>query len=135
MRLLNRIRNTIYSLYLPKTIINLNGINFHVLVANTEKTREHGLMFQDDMPYGNGMLFVYDNDGFIPLWMKNTLMPLDAIWFDGSGNVIHVEKNMQPCRQEPCKVYSQVSGNARYVLEAPAGFVDTYNITTESKLA
>ncbi len=63
---------------------------------------------------------------------------LDMIWFDDNGNVIHIEKNVPPCDPTghlPCPVYNQNGQPSKYALEVTSGFVDKYNITTNSKLA
>jgi len=52
--------------------------------------------------------------------MKNTLIPLDIIWMDKDMKVIHIEENVQPCKNDPCPSYAS-SIPARYVLELNAG--------------
>ena len=49
-------------------------------------------MFQDQLPYDQGMIFVFTDPGLYSLWMLNMQFPLDMIWFDQDGNVVHIEK-------------------------------------------
>jgi uncharacterized membrane protein (UPF0127 family) len=70
--------------------------------------------------------------------MPNMKFSLDMMWFDDNGNVIHIEKNVPPCDPTghfPCPVYNQNGQPSKYALEMTSGFVDKYNITTNSKLA
>ena len=34
-------------------------------------------MHRESLPLNHGMLFVFNNSGVYPFWMKNTLIPLD----------------------------------------------------------
>jgi len=56
----------------------------------------------------------------LSFWMKNTWIPLDIVFLDERGTVVHAETNAQPCASEPCPRY--LSGApARAVLELVAG--------------
>jgi uncharacterized membrane protein (UPF0127 family) len=95
------------------------------------------LMFQDQLPYDQGMIFVFSDPGLYSLWMLNMQFPLDMIWFDHDGNIVHIEKNVPPCKTvvEITTCQSIIPDNeASYVLEVTAGFVDQNNITLDSKL-
>jgi len=63
---------------------------------------------------------------------------LDVIWFDESGNVVSIDKNVPPCMTTVeifvCKENGVSSDNTQYVLEVTAGFVDKFDITNDSKL-
>jgi len=83
------------------------------------------------------MIFVFDKPGSYSLWMLNMQFPLDMIWFDGNGKVIHIEKDIPPCKSalEIATCQSLVpDGEAKYVLEVTAGFIDSNNITQDSIL-
>ena len=122
----------------PKGTIKVDNIVLQVEVANTEPARMRGLMFQDKLPFDKGMIFVFDNEQVVSMWMLNMQFSLDVIWFDSKGEVVHIEKNAEPCKSalETVTCTFQNAGNkrAKYVLEVTAGFVDKYKITEKSKL-
>ena len=66
------------------------------------------------------MIFVFDELHLPAFWMKNTLIPLDLVFLDESGNVVDVIANVQPCAAEPCPNYPP-SSPALAVLELGAG--------------
>ena len=98
---------------------------FFVEVAKTEAEREKGLMDRTELDKNKGMFFIFDKEGVYPFWMKNTLIPLDMIWIKespspGSGQVVFISQNAQPCKSIICPVISP-SAKAKYVLEINAG--------------
>jgi uncharacterized membrane protein (UPF0127 family) len=71
-------------------------VRFEVVVADTDETRQRGLMFVESLPARSGMLFIYDRPRRATFWMKNTLIPLDMIFTDRTGRVTHVHHMAQP---------------------------------------
>lgn len=121
----------------PRGTIKLDDTILEVQIADTEPRRVRGLMFQEQLPYDQGMIFVFENPGPYSLWMLNMQFSLDMIWFDKDGNVIHIEENVPPCKTalETVTCQSLVPGsNATYILEVTAGFVEMFGITQDSKL-
>ena len=121
-----------------KGMIKLDNVVLNVEVADTDATRTRGLMFRSELPYDKGMIFVFDDERVIPMWMLNMQFSLDVIWFDGKGNVVHIEKNASPCKSAletmACTYKNAEGKNAKYVLEVTSGFVDKFGITENSKL-
>ncbi|MGY5152066.1 MAG: DUF192 domain-containing protein [Candidatus Nitrosopumilus sp. bin_6a] len=125
------------SVEFPRGTILVDDIALEVQIADSEPRRVRGLMFQDQLPYDQGMIFVFDEPGLYSLWMLNMQFPLDMIWFDQYGNIVHIEKNVPPCKTalEITTCQSVVPDNeALYVLEVTSGFIDQNNITKDSKL-
>ncbi len=117
--------------------IKIDGIELTVQVADTDHRRADGLMFQEELPYDEGMLFVFDDSKKRSFWMSNMQFSLDIIWIDSQGNIVHIEKNVPPCNNnEPktCPRYDGEGKNAKYILEVTSGFVDEFKITENSKL-
>ena len=122
----------------PKGTIKVDNVVLQVEIADTDPARTRGLMFHDKLPYDKGMIFVFDDEQVRSMWMLNMQFPLDVIWFDSKGDVVHIEKNVAPCKSAietmTCTFQNAESKKAKYVLEVTAGFVDKFNITEESKL-
>jgi len=125
------------SVEFPRGTILVDDKVLEVQIADSEPRRVRGLMFQDQLPYDQGMIFVFDEPGLYSLWMLNMQFSLDMIWFDQDGHVVHVEENVPPCKTvvEITSCQTLVPDNeASYVLEVTAGFVDQNNISKDSKL-
>ncbi len=126
------------SVQFPKGTIKIDDIALQVQVADTEPRRVRGLMFQDQLPYDQGMIFVFDEVGAYSLWMLNMQFSLDMIWFDQNGNIVHIEKDVPPCKTAletmTCQSFTP-DGQALYILEVASGFVDKFHITKDSKLS
>ncbi|KAF6244039.1 hypothetical protein C6988_00145 [Nitrosopumilus sp. b1] len=121
----------------PKGTIKLDGMVLEVQIADTEPRRVRGLMFQNQLPYDEGMLFVFDTPGQYSLWMLNMQFPLDMIWFDEQGRVVHIEENVPPCKtalETATCTGKSPGGFASYILEVTGGFVEKFNITEDSVL-
>ncbi len=126
------------SVEFPRGTILIDDIPLEVQIADTDPRRVRGLMFQDQLPYDQGMIFVFDDPGIHSIWMLNMQFPLDMIWFDQDGTVVHIAEDVPPCRTalEITTCTSIVpDGEAFYVLEVTAGFVQQNNITKDSVLS
>lgn len=100
------------------------GINcFSVKLAKTNAEREKGLMNVMQLDANSGMLFIFDQEGFYPFWMKNTLIPLDMIWIDGNNKVVFIGQNVQPCKTFICPI-TNPNTKAKYVLEINGGVAE-----------
>ena len=125
------------SVEFPMGTIKIDDIPLQVFIADTEPRRVRGLMFEDKLPYDQGMIFVFEKPGLYSLWMLNMQFSLDMIWFDQDGKVIHIEKDVPPCKSalEIAACQSIIpAGEALYVLEVTSGFVDIHKITKDSVL-
>jgi len=122
----------------PIGTIKVDDVVLQVQIADTEPGRVRGLMFQEQLPYDQGMLFVFEEPGDYSLWMLNMQFPLDMIWFDSNGNVVHIEENVPPCKSAletaTCSVTNSGENDALYILEVTAGFVGKFGITENSIL-
>ncbi len=125
------------SVEFPRGTIMVDDIPLEVQIADTDPRRIRGLMFQDQLPYDQGMIFVFNEPGLYSLWMLNMQFSLDMIWFDQDGKVVHIEKDIPPCKTvvEISACQSIIpSDEAVYVLEVTSGFIDQNNITEDSIL-
>jgi len=119
---------------IPKGQVKIGGVLLDVDIANTPQLQTKGLQYHTPLSYGQGMLFPFSQPQVIPIWMKEMQFPIDIIWFDGSGNVLHVEKNAPACTVDPCTIYGQDITQAQYVLEVASGFADRFGIDQSSHL-
>ena len=90
---------------------------FTVEVADTDAERTQGLMFRDNLAKFESMLFVYDNPQHVAFWMKNTLIPLDILYFTAEGVLLDIRENAVPGDLVPFRSSELV----QYVLEVNAG--------------
>ena len=100
--------------------IELGQHRFTVEIADSDATRERGLMFRTHMANDHGMLFVFPDAQTRYFWMKNTLIPLDILFFDSHKRLINVSADTPPCKTTSCPTYGSAAP-AQYVLELNAG--------------
>lgn len=105
-------------------------LRFQVEVADDEAERARGLMFREAMPRFDGMLFVYDKPEPVAFWMKNTLIPLDMLFFGADGRLVSVHENAVPGDLTPIP-----GGDAiQYVLEINGGAARRLGIAPGAEL-
>ena len=125
------------SVEFPRGTIKVDDVVLEVQIADDESRRIRGLMFQDQLPYDQGMIFVFNEPGVYSLWMLNMQFALDMIWIDENGRVVHIEQNIPPC-ETPTEIMAcqsiVPSAEAMYILEVTAGFVEHFGITKDSKV-
>jgi uncharacterized membrane protein (UPF0127 family) len=109
-------------------LIPTNGkpVPLYVEVANTPTTMANGLMNRTSFGSFDGMLFEFSNSAVRHFWMKQTLMPLEVLFFDENHTLVSMS-SMVPCTNDPCPQYSS-QYNVQYALEVPVGFAQAYNI-------
>lgn len=100
--------------------VTLGGHHFSVEIAATPAEQAHGLMDRTSMPSDHGMLFVFPQAQPLTFWMKDTLIPLDMLFFDEAHRLVTIRADVPPCRADPCPTYASTAP-ARYVLELNAG--------------
>ena len=126
------------SVEFPRGTIKLDDKILVVQIADTDSLRVRGLSWQNELPYNEGMLFVFDESGTRAMWMMGMQFNLDIIWFDENANVVAIEKDVPSCKTTievvACRENGVSGNNAKYVLEVTAGFVDEFNITENSRL-
>jgi uncharacterized membrane protein (UPF0127 family) len=114
------------------TIISRNNIkhDFTVELAETEAQQETGEMFRTLVPENEGMLFDWHTPRDVPMWMKNTLVPLDMIFIGNDGTVTHIEENAVP--QSLAVIPS--GGPVRATLEVQGGLTAKLDIRVGDKV-
>jgi uncharacterized membrane protein (UPF0127 family) len=104
-----------------------NKANIHIFkvqLADTPNKREKGLMFVKKLKKGQGMLFDFKKHKKISLIMKNTLIPLDAIFLNDKSEIVDLIRDM---KAGSSKTYKS-NKKAYYVLEVNSGVIDKRQI-------
>ena len=70
--------------------------NFRIELARTDADRARGLMFRQSMPADQGMLFDFERDQMVSMWMKNTYLSLDMVFIFADGRVHRIESRTEP---------------------------------------
>ncbi|MCZ6720458.1 MAG: DUF192 domain-containing protein [Alphaproteobacteria bacterium] len=95
-----------------------NGMHlFSVEVARTARQREYGLMGRTTLPENGGMLFDFGGVGYVAMWMKDTLIPLDMLFVKPDGTIGVIYANARPLSEEMIRPGIPV----RAVIELSAG--------------
>lgn len=92
-------------------------VKFTVEIADTEATRNRGMMYRKSLAPDKGMLFDFKTPREAAFWMRNTLIPLDIIFITQDGRILTIARNAVPHSEVPIP-----SGGAiRGVLELAGG--------------
>ncbi len=108
-----------------RTTVQIREQIIRVTVADTEEEREKGLSGRLGLAPDEGMLFEFPEDGKYAFWMKDMKFPIDIVWISYSGEIVDIWQELGP---ETFPTVYTPRGEARYVLELPAGYVLKYNV-------
>ena len=114
-------------LRLTKTITISDGAEATVFCAHPatdEQSRITGLMFQKTLPEKAGMVFDFGEMQIVNMWMRNTILPLDMIFFDDAGKVVNIAMNTEPFSLDI--ISSQKP--SKFVLEVNAGVAKKFGL-------
>ena len=104
--------------------------DFDVEVATTPHQQEVGEMFRKSVPPDGGMLFVWPVPHDQPMWMKNTLVPLDIVFIEADGTIHAIAEDTVP--ESLATIDSH--GPVLAVLELAAGTTAKLNIVVGDKV-
>ena len=103
---------------------------FLVAIANNSDTREYGLMNLDKLDQKHGMIFIFDSNLVVNMWMKNTLIPLDMIFIDENNIIVNIKEDTKPLSLEIISSQKIV----KKVLEINAGLSKKLGIKNGQKI-
>ena len=119
----------------------------------------------ESLPENTGMIFDFEKPDYYAMWMKNTYVPLDMIFFNDAGVVVALANDREPLSEDyvsPCNLEYEVKASntpidvewdidgffdecearyqkpnklIRYVIEGPAGTIKANNIGLGDKLS
>ena len=112
-------------------IVTATGAHaFDVEVARSERERARGLMFRRSLPQDQGMLFLFDSERPIAMWMKNTYVSLDMVFVSRNGRVTSIARGAVPMSEAIIP-----SGGPVYaVVELTAGAADAIGLSVGDRV-
>ncbi len=106
-------------------IATANGVHtFSVELVANDADRAKGLMFRRELPEGRGMLFDFQRDQDVSMWMQNTYISLDMIFINADGRIRRIAENTTPLST----AIIPSGGPVRGVLEVIAGTAKKFGI-------
>ncbi len=113
-------------------IITRGGVHvFEVEMAVTPEQRSTGLMYRKELPHGRGMLFDFESEAPVAMWMKNTYVSLDMIFIRADGRIARIAENTKPLSEAIVPSGAPV----RAVLEVVAGTTRRLGIAPGDRVA
>lgn len=114
---------------LPRVTLSAGMHLIKAQVAATPEQRSIGLMYRQEMPVNEGMLFVFERAGVQCFWMKNTLLPLTAAFVADDGTIVNLVDMKPQTLDSHCSAQP-----VRFVLEMNQGWFAKRGIRAGSKL-
>lgn len=113
-------------------IVTKTGVHvFAVEVVSNDADRAKGLMFRKELPEGRGMLFDFEREQDVSMWMQNTYIPLDMIFITGDGRIRSIAENTTPLSTRTIPS----GGPVRAVLEVIGGTAKKLGIAPSDRVA
>ena len=117
----------------PQAIIG--DYTFLLEIADTAEKRSRGLMGRTSLPPGKAMLFVFDQEGLWPFWMKGTLIPLDILWLNAEMEIVDIQTmHPEPGTPDAQLTLYRPQALASYALEMNAGLAQALVFTPGMKV-
>ncbi|MFW0870852.1 MAG: DUF192 domain-containing protein [Patescibacteria group bacterium] len=107
---------------LATTTAIIKDISYTLEVAHTRNARIQGLSGREHLASQQGMLFIFPENGYHGIWMKDMHFPIDIIWLSADWVVVDTARNISPESYKDHTTFTP-SQEARYVIELPAGSI------------
>ena len=109
-------------------LVTVGGVNLITSLSTTPDAQSKGLAIRDSLNENEGMLFIFETPQKYSFWMKDMKFPIDIIWINQDGKIVHIEKNLPPCVfLLPCPSYAP-NDDSLYVLEVVSNFTNKFDI-------
>ena len=110
------------------SLVTVGGVNLITSLSTTPDAQSKGLAIRDSLNENEGMLFIFETPQKYSFWMKDMKFPIDIIWINQDGKIVHIEKNLPPCVfLLPCPSYAP-NDDSLYVLEVVSNFTNKFDI-------
>lgn len=96
-----------------------------VKVVRTPQDLQRGLSGVPRLEATEGMLFIFPEDGFHGIWMKDMQFPIDITWVDAQGKVVSIEEGVRP---DTFPRTFEPTVPARFVIETNAHFMNSFDV-------
>lgn len=106
-------------------------ITLDIEIADTDSSRNRGLMERPSLPDNSGMLFVFPQASMQGFYMANTPMSLDFFFIGEDSVVVNTVKYAPPLSLDTIAS----TGPVIWVLEVPAGFIDTHGLVAGDRVS
>jgi len=103
---------------------------FKVELALTPAERSRGLMYRRSMPADHGMLFDFEREEMVSMWMRNTYISLDMLFIRTDGSIARIAQHTEPLSERTISSGEPV----RFVLELNAGTSEQLGISAGDRV-
>lgn len=110
--------------------LTVRDLSVNAKVVSKVSDRQRGLSKAKSLPLNEGMLFVFEENGIYPFWMKDMNFAIDIIWIGENKRIVYIASNVPP---EPGKKDKELmlyrpDSDSRYVLEINAGLAQLHGV-------
>lgn len=111
------------------TSIAIGSSKLVLEIADTPDKRSLGLSNREGLAQGHGMLFLFDEAKLHGFWMKDMRFSIDIAWLNDKFCIVYLVRKASPSSYPT--IYAP-STPARYVIETPAGYFASHNLSKGS---
>ena len=122
------IADSLRASYEPLTPFTFGIKSMYASVANTDVLRTKGLSGTPSLPADIAKVFVFESSSKYGFWMKDMNYPIDIVWVDETGEVVHIESNVSPdtypksfAPTKPARVVIEVVAGVASLAEVKVG--------------
>lgn len=108
----------------PDAWVTIRDARVATEVVRTPEERARGLGGRDSLAWGDGMLFPYEQPGFLAFWMKDMRFSIDIVWIR-AGRITEIAHRV-PWSPEGPGPTLRPRELADAVLEVPAGYAEAH---------
>lgn len=117
----------------------VKGQHFLAEVARTPEEQQRGLMYRQQLAKDRCMFFLYGEEGYHSIWMKNCLISLDVVWVKADGTVVETAHNVPPVSSMwngPDEKIPTYGGKvaSRHFVELPSGTLKRLGLKTGDRI-